>query len=185
MGSADVDESELNIFSERLKEFRNYKKMTQKDFADKIGITAAALSAYENSGKNPSIAVVKRISKVFGVSIDWLCGLSEQMTLNTEPETLADIALKIIELLDSPYFFRLGRFKDLDRNPQTFYLDFPHIRELEEFFRNYQTLQNLSCNAEEKHRIINTWLDGAIEKLKKISNPWGFADVPDEGLPFN
>lgn len=184
-----MGESELQIFADRLKEFRLQKKMTQKDFATKIGITPAALSLYESNSKNPSIGVVKRISEVFGVSIDWLCGLSEQMTLNTESETLADIALKIIELLNSPYFFRLGRFTGRG-TAQTFYLGFPPITELEEFFQNYQTLQNLSCDAKEKQRIINTWLDGAIEKLKKASDSMGFADipdipdVPDEGLPF-
>ena len=187
-----MGESELQIFADRLKEFRLQKKMTQKDFATKIGITPAALSLYESNSKNPSIGVVKRISEVFGVSIDWLCGLSEQMTLNAEPQTLADIALKIIELLNSSslYRFKLDRSLDFNGRPAEFCLEFPRITELDEFFQNYQTLQNLSCDAEEKQRIINTWLDGAIEKLKKASDSKGFADipdipdVPDEGLPF-
>lgn len=185
-----MGESELQIFADRLKEFRLQKKMTQKDFATKIGITPAALSLYESNSKNPSIGVVKRISEVFGVSIDWLCGLSEQMTLNAEPETLADVALKIVDLLNGglPYHFKIDCHYDRNGRASGFYLDFPNIPALQDFFQNYMTLQQLSCDAEEKQRIINTWLDGAIEKLKKESIWDSFLDipdVPDEGLPFN
>ena len=53
---------ELQIFADRLKELRLRRNLTQKDFAEKIGVTAAALSAYENNLKNPSVAVAKRIA---------------------------------------------------------------------------------------------------------------------------
>lgn len=69
---------ELEVFSERLKSLRLELNMTQKEFAERIGVTAAALSAYENNQKNPSIAVAKRISEKFNISLDWLCGLNEQ-----------------------------------------------------------------------------------------------------------
>lgn len=82
---------ELQIFADRLKELRNSLDIIQKDFAEKIGITAAALSSYENNLKNPSIAVVKRIAKTFNVSIDWLCGLSERMSNDDAPQTYADV----------------------------------------------------------------------------------------------
>lgn len=59
---------ELEVFSERLKSLRLELNMTQKEFAEKIGVTAAALSAYENNQKNPSIAVAKRISEKFNIS---------------------------------------------------------------------------------------------------------------------
>ena len=44
-----MSEKELQIFSDRLKEFRTSRKISQKDFAEKIGITASALSQYEKN----------------------------------------------------------------------------------------------------------------------------------------
>lgn len=186
MGSTEIDSSELQIFSNRLKELRSYKKITQKEFAEKIGITAAALSSYENNGKNPSIAVVKRISEEFDVSIDWLCGFSDKMYLNSKVNTLADVALKIVDLLESglQYDFRLKKHTDSVNQYGCFYLDFPYIPKLDTFFENYLTLQNLSCDDTTKIQIINTWLNGAIEELKKYPATLDFSGIPLDGLPF-
>jgi transcriptional regulator with XRE-family HTH domain len=84
----DID---LQIFAERIKDLRSKKKLTQKEFAKKIGVTPAALSAYENNAKNPSIAVAKRIAEAFLVSIDWLCGLTDKENYNNTIWTYSDI----------------------------------------------------------------------------------------------
>lgn len=82
---------ELQVFADRLKMLRSDLNITQKDFAEKIGITAAALSSYENNLKNPSVAVAKRIAKTYNVSIDWLCGLSERIRSDDALQTYADV----------------------------------------------------------------------------------------------
>lgn len=92
---------ELQIFADRLKLLRNNLNITQKEFAEKIGITAAALSSYENNLKNPSIAVAKRIAETFNVSIDWLCGLSEREKNDDSVETYADVIKLILKLTDN------------------------------------------------------------------------------------
>lgn len=99
---------ELQVFADRLKELRLKKNITQKDFAEKIGVTAAALSAYENNVKNPSIAVAKRIAEVFHVSIDWLCGLTDKESYSEQFETFSDI-IQILFRIDSesPFTFSL------------------------------------------------------------------------------
>lgn len=99
---------ELQVFADRLKELRSKKNITQKDFAEKIGVTAAALSAYENNVKNPSIAVAKRIAEVFHVSIDWLCGLTDKESYDEQFETFSDI-IQILFRIDSesPFTFSL------------------------------------------------------------------------------
>ena len=93
---------ELQIFADRLKELRTKLNITQKDFAEKIGVTAAALSAYENNVKNPSVSVAKRIAENFSVSIDWLCGLSDKMTNSSEICTYSDIIVLLNKLLEVP-----------------------------------------------------------------------------------
>ena len=47
-----MNDSKMQIFATRLKELRTDNGMTQKEFAQKIGVTPAALSAYENNQKN-------------------------------------------------------------------------------------------------------------------------------------
>lgn len=99
-----MGDMELQIFADRLKELRQKLNITQKDFAEKIGITAAALSSYENNLKNPSIAVAKRIAEVFNVSIDWLCGLSDRMKSDDTPQTYADVIDLLVKAEKSLHF---------------------------------------------------------------------------------
>lgn len=47
--------------------------MSQRELAEKIGVTAASLSAYERGTQTPSIEAIAAIADVFDVKIDWLC----------------------------------------------------------------------------------------------------------------
>ena len=49
--------SDISVFGERVKQLRTQLKLSQRDFSEKVGITASALSAYENGQKNPSVNV--------------------------------------------------------------------------------------------------------------------------------
>ena len=55
----------------------------QKDVANAIGITAAALSAYEKGKKQPSLDYAIRLAKHYGVSLDVLCGDEEPTEMAT------------------------------------------------------------------------------------------------------
>lgn len=54
-----------------LKEHRRRKKITQKELADKIGITASYYSMIEGKKRRPSIEVAKKMAKVLGFPDDW------------------------------------------------------------------------------------------------------------------
>ena len=69
---------DIVIFGERLKQLRSSLNLSQREFAEKVGITASALSTYEKGQKNPSVLVAINIAKEFHVSLDWLCGLKKQ-----------------------------------------------------------------------------------------------------------
>ena len=60
-------------FNEKLKELRTGLDLTQKEFAQKIGLSAASIIAYERNEKKPSYDVLLSISEKFNVSLDWLC----------------------------------------------------------------------------------------------------------------
>lgn len=53
----------------KIKKVRIMFGMTQKDVAEKIGITQAMYSYIENGKRKPSKKVAKKIEEVFGVSL--------------------------------------------------------------------------------------------------------------------
>lgn len=70
-----MGEEGKSIFAERLREIRNRFGMNQKEFAAKVGVTPATLSAYENGIKNPSIQIAAKIARSCGASLDWMCAI--------------------------------------------------------------------------------------------------------------
>ncbi len=85
----------------RIKELRSSLNMTQKEFSEFIGCTSATLSAYENGAKSPSLEIIKTIAQECKVSIDWLCGLSEQKNLPETFLTYEDIARTLFKIDDN------------------------------------------------------------------------------------
>jgi transcriptional regulator with XRE-family HTH domain len=55
----------------RIKEFRDKKNLKQVDFAEKIDISQAALSAIEK-GKTTSLETVIKIASAFEIDLNWL-----------------------------------------------------------------------------------------------------------------
>ncbi len=58
--------------SEKLRALREARNLTQLQVAERIGVSKAMISAYETASKAPSIEVLIRLSRLFGVSVDYL-----------------------------------------------------------------------------------------------------------------
>lgn len=58
--------------SEKLKALREARGLTQLQVANRIGVSKAMISAYETASKAPSVDVLIRLSRLFGVTIDYL-----------------------------------------------------------------------------------------------------------------
>lgn len=58
--------------SEKLKALREARGLTQLQVANRIGVSKAMISAYETASKAPSLEVLIRLSRLFGVSVDYL-----------------------------------------------------------------------------------------------------------------
>lgn len=56
----------------KIKQYREYKKMTQNDIADILEVSAATVSKYESDSLEPSIESIKRLAELFEISIDEL-----------------------------------------------------------------------------------------------------------------
>ena len=61
----------------KIKEYRESKKMTQKEIAEILEVEAATVSKYEKGMLEPSIESLKRLSNIFGVTIDELLAVDE------------------------------------------------------------------------------------------------------------
>lgn len=62
---------------QRLKELREEKGYTQKQLADKFGINSVTYLHYEKEQREPPLSLLADIAKFYGVSVDYLLGLSD------------------------------------------------------------------------------------------------------------
>ena len=67
----------MNYISQRLKELRQEKGVSQKEIAKTIGISVSAYSNYEQGIREPSNEILIRLCKYFNVTSDYLLGLNE------------------------------------------------------------------------------------------------------------
>lgn len=69
-------------FGDRLKELRLQNGMTQKDLADRIGITKSVVSFYELRERTPSPEVLVKLATIFHVSSDYLLGIERRKSID-------------------------------------------------------------------------------------------------------
>lgn len=60
----------------RLKISRKRKGLSQKEAADKLNISNAVLSNYERNKRDPDTEILKKMAKLYSVSVDYLLGLT-------------------------------------------------------------------------------------------------------------
>ena len=58
--------------SDKLRILREAKHLTQLQVANRVGVSKAMISAYETASKAPSIDVLIRLSRLYGVNVDYL-----------------------------------------------------------------------------------------------------------------
>jgi repressor LexA len=63
-------------FSERLRYLRQKKNYTQRDIADKLGISESAYGFYEQGRREPSNATLSQLSLIFEVTTDYILGIA-------------------------------------------------------------------------------------------------------------
>lgn len=66
-----------NIFKERLKELREERELNQSQLALESGISQAAIAKWESGDRTPNMYSLIILSKYFGVTTDYLLGLTD------------------------------------------------------------------------------------------------------------
>ena len=65
----------------RVKELRIKAKLTQQQLADLVKVSSRTVISIEKEQYNPSLMLAYRMAKVFGVTVEELCCLEENMIL--------------------------------------------------------------------------------------------------------
>ena len=82
-------------FQTRLCDLREEKNLKQKELASKLNLKASAISKYEQGLTQPSLATIIKMAEIFGVSVDYLLGLSSIRN----PYTQANFTPKEAEII--------------------------------------------------------------------------------------
>jgi len=102
----------MNIhIGKNIKTLRIAKKMTQSELADRIGITKATISAYENSTRLPSYDVLMMLARLFRVTTDNLLGFSDKYSVDVS--ALNNRQRNIVQEIISLYEFQNEKIQEV------------------------------------------------------------------------
>ncbi|MCG8540441.1 MAG: helix-turn-helix transcriptional regulator [Clostridia bacterium] len=90
-------------FGDRLRKLRIEKEMTQEDLAKKFNTGKASISHYESNRRIPDANTIKKYADYFGVTIDYILGITEERNIYETkpaeiPEDLKDLGMEYITL---------------------------------------------------------------------------------------
>ena len=77
---------------------RKEKGMTQKDLADKMGVTDKAVSKWERNLSCPDISSIPKLAEVLGTGVETLMDVTPKAEEKTSPAQIMDIVLKAVPL---------------------------------------------------------------------------------------
>lgn len=89
-------------FGKRLKALRTKSGYTQKELAQKLGLTKSVISAYENDLRLPSLDILVALSRIFRVTTDYLLGVQKdvkQLDLSGLNDEELDVLIKLIQIM--------------------------------------------------------------------------------------
>ena len=93
--SINCGENKKQIFAENLRKFLKEERMSQTEFAKRIGISAAGVNRYLKGTAVPTAPTLCKMIKVLGISADRLLGNAE----TAERAKYADVGLLLIGVL--------------------------------------------------------------------------------------
>ena len=68
----------VKTFSKRLKIAILFSDLSQKELAEKAGVTPASITSYAKGTKNPTMETLVKIADALNISTDWLCGIENK-----------------------------------------------------------------------------------------------------------
>ena len=91
--------------SQKLRMLREARHLTQLQVANHIGVSKAMISAYETAIKTPSVDVLIRLSRLYGVTVDYLICVDSSIGIDVsglDDDTVALVSALVEKLKDHP-----------------------------------------------------------------------------------
>lgn len=180
-------DNEINtkIIGDRILELRKSKNLKQEDLMKTIGVSRVTMVGYEKGTVVPPTSALIKIAETYHVSIDWICGLSEQKEQkhHMKIETMTDF----IELL--PYLSSLGEITEKEDEDE-FYAEITFKGLLYEAIVNYNQIYALFRSQTISKDVFDLCIRGLCDKYKdyplKFSlNSMAFIEYIDQDLGIN
>ena len=95
----------IEPFGDQLMKARKDKHLTQKELADRLGISQNTVSVYEKGKSLPDLGTAARMASVLDVNLDWLCGNENSLT-EKKGITAAEWMAYLLKLLNDPPQYR-------------------------------------------------------------------------------
>ena len=174
-----MKKDQCGIFGARLAELRQKKELTQSELAEKLGVQRVTIAKNETAQRAPSIDSLILFSEFFQVSTDYLLGLSDNATTDTDLKAVCDYtglneeAINTIKMLKNENFIEALNIMICSK--------FINIVEIITKMKNLSL--NLDTNQEFIEKAYNECLKSVdISKIKSHNNPFILAH--DENYCF-
>ncbi len=84
-------------FGKILRSLRIKAGLTQKQLAEKMGVTSSVVSYYELSERNPSPEILVKLSHIFHVTTDYLLGIEREKNDSLDIKGLSKEEVGLLE----------------------------------------------------------------------------------------
>ena len=101
------------LFSERLRELRQNKGLSQSQLADALNISKSAISMYELGKREPDLETLEGIADFFNVDINYLIGKEDGSMYYLDPDA-AEIAQEVQQRPELKILFDASRKVNAD-----------------------------------------------------------------------
>lgn len=141
----------------RIKEVRKNLHMSQTEFAELLGTTQVSVSALECGSRALSTDMALKIAKNCNVSVDWLCGLSDQKSAVSTPKTYSDVLRPLMALIELPIVQT-----QITKPHQLSLIICDEV--IAEFFKNEAIMSEI-CKEEKGQSLYDAWIKDAYKQL--------------------
>ena len=152
------------VFGQRLKELRLQHKLTQKELANKLELSISSVIAYEKSQKALSLDTAIKTAMFFQVSLDWLCGLAEN--IETTALKTYDNVIRALVRLDGLTKVKIAEHY-ISRDVYELGIIFPCAK-LYKFLESWKNMKNLLDTGTINQELYNIWLDKQLNDVRGI-----------------
>ena len=186
-----MKEEKNNIIAIRLKELRENLNLSQEEFSKKVNLSNQTICNYENGRKIPTIDIVFNIAETFNVSIDWLCGRTEEKDVSFKGieslqfKTYSDVIKCLLKLPDlsikediawgeydyiNPNYLNVGcePHREKVQNTRKVYTLLLTNEEIQKELYQLKYISDLDSNVvkeKDKQKLINSYIEDDFNKM--------------------